>query len=147
VQDRLPLWITTMAKANTALGAFIADYNARFAIRPETAESAFEPLSSDFDLDTLLAVQFKRTTDNRGCFSFRNLLFLLDARKGTAQKKIRFLFSERIGFKVFYNHEYSPVRFLGAANSRTNTHLPDVTRLVLEKYYLQDGKPPNEALA
>jgi hypothetical protein len=64
-----------MEQANAALPAFIADFNSKFAVQPESSDSAFVPLNEKDDLDTLLAVHYERTTDNCGCFSFQNFTF------------------------------------------------------------------------
>jgi transposase len=152
LQDRLPIWfklngITNLEKANAVLPSFIVEYNARFAVLPEVSESAFVPLAPENNLDTLLAVQYERTTDNCGCFSFQNFTFQIDSDRVLAKKKIRFLFSERLGFKAYYNKQYYPVSFQGLSNSRKTTHLPDVTKLLLQKYYFADGKEPGVAVA
>jgi hypothetical protein len=64
-----------------------------------------------------------------------------------AKKKILFLFSEEIGFKACYDKQYYPVTFQGLSNSRRTSHLPDVTKLLLQKYYFADGKEPGIAIA
>jgi transposase len=107
LQDRLPVWfalngITGMEQANAALPAFIAEYNAKFAIVPESSENAFVPLDTCDNLDALLAVRYERTTDNCGCFSFQNFTFQLVTDRPIAKKKIQFLFSERIGFNWWW---------------------------------------------
>jgi transposase len=152
LQDRLPVWfalkgITTLEQANAALPLFIAEYNAKFAVLPESTGSAFVPLDAADNLDALLAVRYERTTDNCGCFSFQNFTFQIVADKPVAKKKIQFLFSEEIGFKACYDKRYYPVTFLGLSNSRKTTHLPDVTKLLLQKYYFADGKEPGIASA
>jgi hypothetical protein len=152
LQDRLPLWfalkgITTREQANAALPLFIAEYNAKFAVLPESTDRAFVPLDAADNLDALLAVRYERTTDNCGCFSFQNFTFQIVADKPVAKKKIRFLFSEEIGFKACYDKRYYPVSFLGLSNSRKTSHLPDVTKLLLQKYYFANGREPGTAIA
>jgi len=145
LQDRLPVWlklngITDMEQANSRLPDFIADFNARFAVEPETTETAFVPLDASFDLDKLLAVRYERTTDNCGCFSFHNFIFQVDSEKPLAKKRIKFLFSQKIGFQVLYDKEYYPVSFVGMKGNKTITHIPDVTKLLMEKLYLEGGR-------
>ena len=152
VQDRLPVWfalkgITRVEQANAALPAFITEYNSKFAVEPETSEHAFIPLSADDNLDTLLAVRYERTTDNCGCFSFQNYTFQIKTDRPIAKKKIQFLFSEKIGFKACYEKRYYPVELRGLTNSRKTGHLPEVTKLLLKKYYFADGKEPGSAVA
>ena len=152
LQDRLPVWfalkgIATVEQANAALPAFIAEYNGTFAIPPESADSAFVPLDNMDTLDTLLAVRYERTTDACGCFSFQNFTFQSISDKPVAKKKIVFMCSEKIGFKAYYDKRYYPVEFLGLSNARKTTHIPDVTKLLLQKYYVADGKDPTSAVA
>jgi ribonucleotide reductase alpha subunit len=127
--------------------AFITEYNAKFAIAPESSENVFVPLDTCDNLDTLLAVRYERTTDNCGCFSFRNFTFHLVTDRPIAKKKIHFLFSERIGFKTYYDKRYYEVAFQGIRNSHKSGHLPEVTKRLLQKYYLADGKDPTSAVA
>jgi len=145
LQDRLPIWlklqgITDMETANLHLHKFIAYYNKRFAVEPEAEESSFVPLDPSFDLDKLLTVRFDRTTDNCGCFSFHNFLFQVDTKIPLAKKKIQFLFSQKLGFQAQYGKEYYPVSFLGMNKNKKDSHIPDVTKLLIQKIYLEDGK-------
>jgi hypothetical protein len=151
LQDRLPVWfalngISGTEQANAALPAFIAEYNGKFAVPPESCENAFVPMDEKDDLDTLLAVRHERLTDNCGCFSFQNFTFRVVAGRPVAKKKIQ-LFSEKTGFKAYYDKRYYPVELWGLTNSRKDTHLPDVTKLLLQKYYFSDGKGPGSAVA
>jgi transposase len=150
LQDRLPVWlkiqgIAGMEHANRELHRFIADYNKKFAVEPETAESAFVPLGNSYDLDKLLSVRHERVTDNCGCFSFQNFTFQIDCTKPIVKKKIQFLFSEKIGFIAFYANKYYPVSFLGLGKSRAVTHLPDVIKILIQKNYYDDGRLPKAA--
>ncbi|GHU00547.1 hypothetical protein FACS1894142_8610 [Spirochaetia bacterium] len=152
LQNRLPVYfklngITTMEQANTALPDFITDFNTKFSVTPISTDNAFVPLSPRDDLETFLAVQFERTTDNCGCFSFNNLIFQIDSKIALSKKKIRFVFSERLGFKAYYDKNYYQVIFKGSANNRGGAYLPNVTKALLQKYYLEDGKHPGSAVA
>jgi hypothetical protein len=67
LQGRLRLeGLSDMDTANVALPRFIEAYNAQFSVDSANAESAFVPLASGDDLDTLLSVRHERTTDNCG---------------------------------------------------------------------------------
>jgi hypothetical protein len=95
-QDRLPVWfalngITAKEQANAALPAFIAEYNAKFAVEPEAPDHAFVPLDTRDDLDTLLVVRYERSTDNCGCFSFQNFTFQIVTDRPLVKKKILFI--------------------------------------------------------
>jgi hypothetical protein len=85
-------------------------------------------------------VQYERTTDNCGCFSFQNFLFQIKSDKAIAKKKIKFLFSEKLRFKACYDKQYYSVDFLGLSNNRKGSHIPDVTKRLIEKFYFSDGK-------
>lgn len=61
--------IKTMDEANAYLPGFMADYNRRFAARPDMETSLFAPAPSPKEIDFYLAVQYERVLDN-GC-SFR----------------------------------------------------------------------------
>jgi transposase len=72
LRDRLSVWlrlngITDREEANQMLPHFAEEYNARFAVPAESPDSAFVPLTSDDDLDKLLAVRCRQTTGCRGC--------------------------------------------------------------------------------
>ena len=145
LQDRLTVWfklngITTMEQANLAIEQFISDYNARFAVEPDKPESAFVPMDSLNDLDTLLAARYERTTDNCGCFSFHNFIFQIDSRKPLAKKKIHFLFSQKLKFVALYDKKYYPVSCLGLKNNKEVTHIPDVVKILIQKVFFADGK-------
>ena len=113
-------------------------FNQHFAVAPESAETSFVPLSAENNLDTLLAVKHERTTDACGCFSFQNLKFEVVSEKAITKKKIVFMFSERLGFRALYDKKYYPVKPLDFLNDSQS--VPAVTRLLLFKFYLADGK-------
>jgi transposase len=145
LQDRLPtmlrLWgINTMEQANGNVEKIIEYFNSRFAVEPETAEPSFEKLHESIDVDKTLAVRYRRTTDNCGCFSFNNFIFQIDSKKPFAKKEVQFLFSERIGFQAKVGQEYVPVSLLGIKNKGKISAMPDVTMLLLEREYYTDCK-------
>jgi hypothetical protein len=86
-RDRLPVsfalnGVIRAEQANATLPAFIAEYNGKFAVPPESGESAFVPLTAGKDnIDTLLAVRHERATDKCGCFSFQNFTFRISGDK------------------------------------------------------------------
>jgi transposase len=134
LQSRLPVWfamngITTMAEANAALPRFIREFNHRFHHEPACQkETAFAPVPADFDLDTLLAAKYSRKTDTCGCFSFQNYTFQVDSPKPPVKKTIVFLFSEKIGFKAYYDKRYYDVKFPEFLNKGKKSYLPQVTK-------------------
>jgi transposase len=143
LQDRLPTYfklngITTMEQFNAVAPQIMDWFNQHFAVAPESAETSFVPLSAENNLDTLLAVKHERTTDACGCFSFQNLKFEVVSEKAITKKKIVFMFSERLGFRALYDKKYYPVKPLDFLNDSQG--VPAVTRLLLFKFYLADGK-------
>ena len=62
--------ITTIDAANSYLPEFMADYNRRFAVRPDMESSLFAPSPSPKEIDFYLSVEFQRTADNGSSFGF-----------------------------------------------------------------------------
>ncbi|MDY6071247.1 MAG: ISNCY family transposase [Bacilli bacterium] len=62
--------ITTIGEANAYLPEFMADYNRRFAIKPEMESSVFAPAPSPREIDFYLSVEFQRVADNGSSFGF-----------------------------------------------------------------------------
>ncbi|MDR2740674.1 MAG: hypothetical protein LBB98_00745, partial [Treponema sp.] len=129
LQSRLPVWfklngVTTMEQANAALPRFITEFNQRFHREPACKDTtAFAPVPAGFDLDTLLAAKYDRTTDNCGCFSFHNYTFQVDSPRPPVKRHVVFLFSEKIGFKAYYDKRYYGVKFLDFLNNDKKSHL------------------------
>jgi transposase len=152
LQSRLPVWfalngITTMVTANAALPRFIKEFNQRFHREPACQDdTAFVPLPADFDLDTLLAARYNRKTDACGCFSFQNYIFQVDSPKPPVKKNIVFLFSEKIGFKVYYDKRYYDVKFPEFLNKGKKTHLPQVTQRLIHDSFFASVKAPELAV-
>ena len=63
--------ITTIEGANAFLPSFMADYNRRFAVKPDMEGSLFAPAPSPKEVDFYLSVEFQRVTDNGSSFGFR----------------------------------------------------------------------------
>ena len=60
--------ITTIEAANSYLPEFMADYNRRFAVKPDMKSSLFAPAPSPKEIDFYLSVEFQRTADNGSSF-------------------------------------------------------------------------------
>jgi hypothetical protein len=148
LQSRLPVWfalngIATMAKANAALPRFITEFNQRFHRNPACQDrTAFAPVPAEFDLDTLLAARYNRTTDGCGCFSFHNYPFQIDSSRPPVRKPIVFLFSEKIAFKVYYDKKYYGVQFPEFLNKDKKSHLPEVTKRLIHDSFCTSVKVP-----
>jgi hypothetical protein len=150
-QSRLPVWfalngITAMEQANVALPRFIREFNPRFHREPACQDdTAFAPLPPGFDLDTLLTAKYNRKTDNCGCFSFQNYTFQIDSLKPPIRKNIVFLFSEKIGFKAYYDKTYYDVKFPEFLNKGRQSHLPQVTKRLIHGSFFASVKSPELA--
>jgi transposase len=137
LQSRLPVWfalngIAGMEQANAAQPRFIREFNRRFHREPACRDdTAFAPLPADFSLDTLPAAKYRRKTDNCGCFSFQNYTFQVDSPRPPAKKNIVFLFSEKTGFKAYYDKTYHDVKFPEFLNKDKKSHLPQVTKRLI----------------
>lgn len=62
--------ITSIDEANAYLPEFMADYNRRFAVKPDMESSVFAPAPSPREIDFYLSVEFQRTADNGSSFGF-----------------------------------------------------------------------------
>jgi hypothetical protein len=62
--------ITTIDEADAYLPGFMADYNRRFAVKPDMESSLFAPAPSPKEIDFYLSVEFQRVTDNGSSFGF-----------------------------------------------------------------------------
>ena len=72
--------ITTMDEANRFLReTFLADHNARFAIRPEAPGSAFVPFAGK--LEDILCIQQERTVGNDNTVRYKSLSLQIPADK------------------------------------------------------------------
>jgi transposase len=151
LRSRLPVrfalnGITTLVKANAALPRFIREFNRRFRREPACRdETAFAPLPAAFSLDTLLAAKYTRKTDNCGCFSFPNHTFQVDSPRPPVKKTIVFLFSEKIGFKVYYDKKYYGVKFPEFLNKDKKSHMPQVTKRLIHDSFFAGAKNPELA--
>jgi transposase len=109
LQSRLPVefkiaGISTIDQANDFLTQYIPLFNATFAVAPENAESAFRPLSSRLNVDTILCVKLTRSVDAGGVFSFYNRHFKivtsLDLPSFPAKARVTVLISPNFGIKI-----------------------------------------------
>jgi hypothetical protein len=55
----------------------------------------------------------------------------VDGKKSVARKKLLFLFSEKLGFKAFYNKTLYPVKSIERLSVDGQPDLPEVTRRLL----------------
>lgn len=147
LQDRLAVHfkknkISTIENANKILPEFIAQHNARFSVKPRDERSCFVQMPSKAGLDTLLAAKYERTTDNCGAFSFMNLKFQIEAGESMANKKITFMFSDKIGIMAEHGKKYYRVRQLSFMDSKRNP-VPNVLKELLKKCCLNNAHSPN----
>jgi len=122
LQSRLPVefkiaGITTIDEANEFLKCYIPQFNKLFAVEPENPESAFRPLSSDIDLDSVLCVKQKRKVDSGGVFSFYGKHFKVEPKENQPyippNTPINIFISSISGVRVEYNGRiYETVPFV-----------------------------------
>lgn len=62
--------IATIKEANAYLPEFMADYNRRFAVKPDMESFLFAPAPSPKEIDFYLSAEFQRATDNGSSFGF-----------------------------------------------------------------------------
>lgn len=62
--------IATIKEANAYLPEFMADYNRRFAVKPDLESFLFAPAPSPKEIDFYLSAEFQRATDNGSSFGF-----------------------------------------------------------------------------
>ncbi|MFU0833247.1 MAG: ISNCY family transposase [Oscillospiraceae bacterium] len=111
LQSRLPVefkirGIDSIEAANDFLAKFIAAYNEKFAVEPESPLSAFRPLDTSIELDYVLCIKEERTVIDGGAFSYKGKYYQLVSKgKGEValpKAKIMVLKSSRIGVKALY---------------------------------------------
>jgi hypothetical protein len=147
LQSRLPVEfkrydISTVEAANAFLPVYIRKYNAQFAEKPAKNESVFIRLYDTSVLDILLAAKIERKTDSQGIFSFHNYKFVIP-NPACRGRKITLLMSEQLGFKAMVGstpklYDIEPCADLNKHISKT--HMPDVTKELLEKYLESHAK-------
>jgi hypothetical protein len=70
--------VRTLAEGNTLLPAFIADYNARFAIAPADNKDLHRPLPASDDLDEAFARKEERTLSQALTLQYDKVMFILE---------------------------------------------------------------------
>jgi transposase len=109
LQSRLPVEfkianISTVDQANEFLTKYISLFNDTFSVQPEDTQSAFRPLPSILDVDSILCVKLTRAVDAGGVFSFYNKHFKVltspDLPAIAAKSKVTVLVGPRIGVAV-----------------------------------------------
>lgn len=85
LQSRLPIelrqaGITTIADANEFLKSYLKEFNAKFALPPNSTKSAFVTQPSDERINLILAVLTGRTVDRGHCIRFQRQYYrMLDS--------------------------------------------------------------------
>ncbi|MFP3089619.1 hypothetical protein LQZ21_04765 [Treponema sp. TIM-1] len=82
----------------------------------------------------------------RGEFQRHGLYtFQVDSSKPLVKKHIVFLFSEKIGFKAYYDKKYYRVKFFDFLNKDKKSHLPQVTKRFIHDSFFAEVKVPELA--
>lgn len=147
LQDRLTIFlrknkVANIRQANKIMPRFIKEHNARFSIAPADESSCFVAMENAECLDRLLAVKYERTTDKCGTFSFMNLKFQVEASESMANKKITFMFSDKIGTMAKCGGKYYQARQLSFMDSRKSP-VPNTVKDLFCRCYLANAHSPN----
>lgn len=136
--------ITAMEQANAFFPKYIKKYNKQFAIRAQDEASAFVPLPSKINLDTLLCVKIERTTDNSGVFSIMNCKFAIESKDVPPKAKITVLISKDAGIRASYKDKLYKVSdvnyFTNEANIQKGQVLSQVIQALIHEYFLKNAK-------
>jgi hypothetical protein len=96
--------VTTIDAANSYLPEFMADYNRRFAVKPDLEASLFAPSPSPKEIDFYLSTEFQRVADNGSSFGFMGRRFQLVDDDGTIAriptKTVIDIYVTRLGKRV-----------------------------------------------
>jgi transposase len=73
--------ISSPEEANLFAPEFMADYNARFAVSPRSAEDAHRPLAPGEDLDRVLVLIERRTLSKNLTVSYKGVVYQIETRR------------------------------------------------------------------
>jgi transposase InsO family protein len=109
LQSRLPVefalgGVKTVEEANAFLQKYLFEFNAKFAVEPQNAQSAFRKKDVDENLDNILCIKEKRVMDAGGVFSYGNKSFKIIDADITLPKKTRIvvIIGAHIGIRAEY---------------------------------------------
>jgi hypothetical protein len=149
LQSRLPVefaleGITTIEAANEYLASKAIPYfKEKWAVEAE-GEPIYVPLRDDVDIDMILCVKEKRSTDNAGVFSFGSKTFqIVDAGFPIIPKgqKVDVLIGLRIGIMVAYKGRiFQTIRYLKPNRGNAPKKIPRKT-ISSTKNHLKHSSP------
>jgi transposase len=123
----------TIEQANKILPKFIYKHNSKFSLKPADKHSCFVSVPKEINLDTLLTVKHDIITDKCGAFSLMNMKFQVEADENIVNKKITFMFSDKIGLVAKIGKKFYPVK-----NS-----VVDADKKLFSRCYLKNGHSRN----
>lgn len=141
LQGRLPFifrykGIRTPERANAFFTAFVAAFNARFAVSPQNRRTAFSPVPAGINLEHLLSVKVRRRTEENGLFMFHGYTFRLCAEH-PAFRDFTLCLSEQSGIFALSGGKYYPVRLADTLGSGADS-MPEVEKDLVRRYLLAD---------
>jgi hypothetical protein len=149
LQSRLPVELAlsgmkSIEETNDYLQTHIIPYfNGKWAVEAEN-KSIYVPLRADVDIDTILCVKEKRTTDNAGVFSFGNKAFqVVDTGFPLVPKgqRIEVLISLRIGIMVSYKGQiFQKIHYIKPIRGKKKKKIPRKV-ISIVKNHLKHGSP------
>jgi hypothetical protein len=75
----------------------------------------------------------------------QNYTFQVDSPRPPVKKTIVFMFSEKTGFKAYYDKKYYGVKFPGFLNNDQKPHMPQVAKRLISGSFFADAKAPELA--
>jgi transposase len=123
----------TIEQANKILPKFIDKHNKKFSLEPTDKDSCFVSVPKEIDLDTLLTVKHDIITDKCGAFSLMNMKFQIEANENIVNKKITFMFSDKIGLVAKIGKKFYPVK----------KTVVDADKKLFSRCYLKNGHSRN----
>lgn len=136
LQDRLTrelrlAGVSTLEDANAFLPAYLQRHNARFAVTPADANSAWVPVGSDMDLSYYFATQESRVVNADHTIHWHNHCFLIlrpKGQKSLAGRRINVHVVPEGDVYLYDGTERLSYRLLGPADSAPQTTAPTATK-------------------
>lgn len=156
LQSRLPLifkmrGICDIDSANAYLPEFMDLFNAEFAVKPESSESAYVALREEDNLTELFSICHTRKTDSAGVFSFHNYKFRVQgAISAVRLRKVKIYLNHEWGIKVkigktFYDVELLQLDANKKAAGAERLSIPIVWKDLFDKYLYVNAKTVSNA--
>ena len=157
LQSRLPLifkmrGIEDIESANAFFPEFIELFNAEFAVKPESPESAYVALREEDNLAELFSIcHTRKTDDSAGVFPFHNYKFRVQGAISSVRlRKVKLYLNNEWGIKVKIGKTFHDVELLQLdANKKAagaeRLSIPIVWKALFDKYLYVNAKTVSRA--